>query len=815
MAALETKTKRGVTVSNKTIWLIASSTIALAIASQAAADTPSDNQAGGVPDVVVTAQKRSENVQSVPLSIVAKTGAQLTQAGVSNVEDLQRIVPDLTFVNIAQASGVAIRIRGFGTSANSSVDSDAAAYVDGVFIPRPGAILSSFLDVSNVEVLRGPQGTLFGRNSAMGAVAITTNSPNLKHTAGEISLSDGSYGATHVGGMVNLPISDTFGIRVAGFGETFGGYFKNALDGRTFGGHDTDAGRFSAKWEITPNLTWVGRVDYAQTTGDGFNLSQVDTSSLTAAQITSFTAHLGGPANTPTLAAGPSFTANQRLDNPSINDKQSGVSSDLTWNINDGYSLRLIDSFRSWKDTQVDGDIVFTPLDLLNRRGAFSSDSQSHELQFLSPKDKLLGGRLDYVAGLYFFGERYATTAVASLGSQYCTNVLPLAGKAALVPLCLASPQANASTVLFNQTTYSVAAYAQANFKITDTLTLTLGGRESEDKKNASFSSVDANPLAALVGLAENDPPLAIKTTKPTWRANLSWQITPRVMTFASVSTGYKAGGFGNAANTGSEPGTPAGLVAQRTFQPETTTDYELGIKSTFFARRLLVNADIFQTDLENFQDRSFNGYGFIIQNLGNIRARGFELDSQAQPIDHIKVDLSAAYLDSIYTADHKAPGLPGCSAAVLNSCVGYETIVGGNPTVQDLTGHTPDFAPKWQANAALEYDSSPFMGGHTLQVRGDVSYVGSMYTTNDDNPQSIVGSHTLFGARINLISPDKSWTLSAYGENLTDQKYFTLKAPQTLAAVLGVNSAVTGATLLRGYMGAPLTAGVSLKKTF
>ncbi len=804
-------------MSHSKLWLFASSMLALSLATPAfAADVePAAAGPAKIDEVIVTAQKRSENVQRVPLSIVAKTGAQLTQAGVNNVEDLERIVPGLTFTQNSQVSGVAIRVRGFGTAANSSVDSDAAAYIDGVFIPRPGAILSSFLDVSNVEVLRGPQGTLFGRNSAMGAIAITTNAPNVTRQSGEISLSEGSYGATHIGGMVNLPVSDTFAIRAAGFGETFGGFYKNSLDGRTFGAHDTDAGRLSAKWEVTPNLTWIGRADYAQTTGDGFALAQVDTSTATAAQITSYVAHLGGAANAPTLASDPSFTAHQRLDNPSVVDKQNGVASDLTWGFGEGYSLRLIDSFRHWQDLQTDGDVVMTPLDLLNRRGSFTSTSQSHELQLSSPKDKLLGGRLDYVAGLYFFGENYATTSATDFGSQFCTTILPLAGKAGLIPLCQAGAQTNAGVTLFNQRTNSFAGYAQANFKLTDDLTLTLGARESTDRKTGVFSQTNNNALAGLVGLPESDPGLKADVSKPTWRGNLSWQITPRVMAFASVSTGYKSGGFSNTADTGVLPATPAAAAAARTFAPETSTDYELGVKSTFFDRRLQVNADIFQTDLQNFQDRSWNGFGFVIQNLGNIRARGAELDAQILPIDHIKVDISGAYLNSVYSSDPTAPGLPGCSAAVLGSCVGYETIVGGNPTIQNLTGRPADFAPKWQGDAAVEYDSSPFMGGHTLQLRGDVSYVGSMYTTNDDNPQSIVGAHTLLGARVNLVSPDKSWTLSAYGENLTNEKYFTLKAQQPLAAVLGVNLAATGATLLRGYPGAPLTVGVSLKKTF
>jgi iron complex outermembrane receptor protein len=171
--------------------------------------------------------------------------------------------------------------------------------------------------------------------------------------------------------------------------------------------------------------------------------------------------------------------------------------------------------------------------------------------------------------------------------------------------------------------------------------------------------------------------------------------------------------------------------------------------------------------------------------------------------VDHIKIDFSGAYLNSIYTNNPTAPNLPGCTAATCG-------------LTQDLTGKPVDYAPKFQGDFAVEYDSSPFAGGLTAQVRGDVSYVDAMFTTNDNNPQGISVAHALLGARVNLISADKSWTLSVYGENLTDARYYTVTIEQPLAAVLpGVRVAATGASILRGVEGAPLTAGVSLKKTF
>ena len=165
-------------------------------------------------------------------------------------------------------------------------------------------------------------------------------------------------------------------------------------------------------------------------------------------------------------------------------------------------------------------------------------------------------------------------------------------------------------------------------------------------------------------------------------------------MTFVSYSTGYKSGGFNNGG------GATALTSASRTFLSETSDDVELGLKSTFFEHRLQIDADLYQTDLMNFQDRSFNGLTFIVRNAGDVRARGAEVEGVLRPIEHVSVDFGVAYLDSIFTANHAAPGLPACTGAV-GSC----------PLVQDLTGRTTTFAPKWTTDLGLEYDTSPFEG--------------------------------------------------------------------------------------------------------
>lgn len=780
-------------------WLALAGVIGVAGTAAAQAAAPpaapaADPPATAVEELVVTAQKRAENIQDVPLSIVAASDKQMEAKGVQSAVGLQRMIPNLRFDTNAQVTAVAVRIRGFGASSNTAIDPSVAPYIDGVYIPRPGAILSNFLDVQSVEVLRGPQGTLFGRNATVGAVSLRTFAPSTSGFSARVAGQAANYGSYQGEGMVNVPVTKDFAVRAAVLANTTDGFVKNRLDGKTYGASDTVAGRLSAKWTPTDALTWVGRLDYAHTSGDGVLLNQVDTSTATSQQLAIYTARLGG--NPPTLSFPPSFTANQRFDNLNLSDRQWGVASDLSWKFAGDYTLRLIDSYRDWKNQQSDGDVVFTPLDLLNRDAAFTSKAQSHELQLISPKGALLNGKLDFVAGLYYFDEDYGITEAFNLGSQYCSFVIGAAAPS-LVGACNAFPKQHAATELFQQSSKSYAGYLQATYAILPSLDAIVGVRGTHDEKTGSFVETLTNPTAAPVRAAENTPNLSFKDTQPNWRASLNWKITPDVLGFLTYSTGYKSGGFNSA-------GGAQALGQKRLFNSETSTDWEAGLKSIWLDRRLLLNVTAYRTELDQFQDRSFDGVSFIVRNAGSVRAQGAEVEGQFRPEQHTSVDFGFAYLDSKFTDNKNAPGLPACTGAA-NSC----------PLVQDLTGRPTTFAPKWTGNIGAQYETDPFLGGFTLALRSDVNFSSGMYTSNDLNPQSWTEGQTLWGGRATLTSPDRSLSLALYGENLTDQHYFGQKFPQILDAVFGVRIPSTGATLMRGFMNTPRTYGVRVVKTF
>jgi iron complex outermembrane receptor protein len=784
-------------MNHRNICLLGASCLALmatgapAFAAEAAAAAPDAAASGTIEEVVVTAQKRAESIQDVPLSIMAVSAKAMESKGVQDATDLERLVPNLRLDATAQQTGVAIRVRGMGAASNAAIDPSVAPYIDGVFIPRPGAALSTFLDVESVEVMRGPQGTLFGRNATVGALSLKTYAPDLGGFSAKVGAQAGSYGERQIDGMVNLPVNDKFGVRAAVLANSTDGFVKNKLDGKTYGQKDLVEGRLSAKWKPTDDLTWTGRLDYAHQSGDGVNLNQVDTSTASAAQLAAYTARLGG--NPSTLSYPPSFTANQLYKNLNLNDNQWGIASDLNYQVAGGYTLRLIDSYRDWKNEQSDGDVLFTPMDLLSRDSTFSSKSQSHELQFISPKGALLGGKLDFVSGLYYFDEDYKIGEAFNVGSQFCGFAAP----ASLVAVCNSFPKNGAANGAFTQNATSKAVYVQGTYAITPTLDFILGGRETWDKKSGTFVQTLQNPLLASTLRAPENTALSFSDSQPNWRANLSWHAAPGIMAFVTYSTGYKSGGLN------SSGGTPA-LGQRRLFNSETSQDWEAGVKSVMFDRRLQLNVTAYRTDLDNFQERSFDGTSFIVRNAGAVRAQGVELEGQAKPMANVSIDFAAAYLDSTFTANHTAPGLPGCTGAAT-SC----------PLSQDLTGRSTTFAPKWTGNLGAEYTTNPFAGGFTLTARADASYSDRYFSINDLNPQGVVDALTVYGSRLTLTGPDHSWAVALYGENLTDEHAFRTKFPQVLDQAFGVRNAATGATLLRGFMNTPRTWGVRVSKSF
>lgn len=735
-------------------------------------------------DIVVTAQKRAENVQDVPISIAAFSATTLQQANVIDVRDLQRIVPNFTAFRATQAANVRLNIRGIGAASNTATEPSVASFIDDIYVARPGAILTNFLDIESVEVLRGPQGTLQGRNASVGALSLRTATPRNRFEA-EASGEVGSFGRYKLTGMVNLPLSDTVAIRVAGLGQTVNGIWRNSIDGRTYGAQDDYAGRVSMRADLTPNLTWTVRADYARSTGDGFINSELLSDSISAAQLTGLNtrlASLGG--------AAPDVTLDNRIVSMRVSadleSKQWGLTSDLSLDLG-GHTLRLLNGYRDWRNNQTDGDTLSLSLAISTRFGDYVSKAQSHELQIISPDDALLDGRLSYVAGLFYYSEDYVIGENLSLDAQYCNVLVANATQRTACNAALAAGAGtNATDLLFTQSVESIAAYAQATMELLPTIDLTLGGRWTRDDKQGQFTQLVNTPFAATLRAAENTP-LDFTDDRFTWRASLNWNPSDDVMVFANYSTGYKSGGF----NSGG--GVPA-LGQRRLFANEAVKNYELGAKTSWMGGQFTLNATAFRMDIAGFQDRSFDGLSFVVRNAGNLRQQGVEMDAAIRPARNFAFTAALAYLDSEFTDYQGASGLPG---------------VGGT---RNITGAPNAFSPKWQGSVGIRWSGDVGSTGISWTLSPSVSFISDHYQgINDANPQNIQDGYATVQARLAISGPDDRWTVSVFGSNLTNQTYCQSRFYQTLGGALGLNNGVfAGSGAVRCLVAEPRSYGVN-----
>jgi len=788
--------------------------------SAAEPEAPAQTEAPAAPaddtQIVITAQKRSENVQDVPISVAAFSGATLEKMNVVNIEGLAKVTPNLNVAKGAQTSYVRLAIRGIGAASNTTVEPSVAAFLDGAYVPRVGAVISSMLDMESVEVLRGPQGTLFGRNASVGAVSFHTARPKFgDNVSGDVTAEIGNGDRYKLTGVVNVPIGDKAAFRFAGSQQWFKGYWHNDFDDKQVGGTDDSILRGSFRADVGP-VEWVFRADYAKIKGDAATNIDFDRSSVSEKQFAGITAFFGAPdTNLNDKHMNQFLTAH-------VNDEQWGLNSTLSWDVGGGSTVRLINAYRDWQNTQLDGDVVFTPSKLVSRTAPYDSKSQNHELQFISPTNQWLDGRLDLVAGLYYFHEKYEQGERLRLNSQFCKIVPNSALPSPPFPpgstqkmLCNQLLAASGGTVEdaavqdVHQTTDSYAAYAQANFHFTDQFFATLGGRYSKDQKEGSYDQQANVLLRTTVRAPESLTLPDIDDSRFTYRLGLNYEPSNDMLFFGTYSTGYKSAGYNSGAGFPSitQPGgagTPV-FPERRVFDRETTGDWELGAKTSWLDHKLTLNLTLYRMNIKGFQDRSFNGTSFTVRNAGNLRHQGFEFDGVAKPWRNVSLFASVAYLDSEFTDYPDASNWPGFGS------------IPGSPLTQDLKGKPATFAPKWSGRVGFDVNGDIGSGGYSWNFNSNLAFTSKFYggLVNDANPQTIVDGYTLLGARATLNGPGDRWSVSLFGNNLLDKQYEAgnlyqfLEGSGALASFFR-NGVFPGSTAVRRLHADPRTYGIS-----
>ena len=705
------------TTARRTALLGAAAVLALTAAAPAwAAETaPADNE---VAEITITAQKREEKLQDVPLSVAVVQGETLDSLKMNEATDISKVAPSVTFINSAGPRNFGFFVRGIGTStfAAETIEGSTGYVLDGVVLGQSGSALADLPDIQRLEVLRGPQGTLFGKNASAGVINIVTKRPAKEmevHLSGSWAWPDNER---KISGYVSGPITDTLRFSISGRRNKRDGIIDNVFDGRKF--NDRNDGGVRGKLEWAPNeaLTATATADYYKRSAD--------------CCLWTFASIGGAPGAPETLALAAGIVPGpdnfkQNLNGDVFSDSKSyGTSLQIDYQLGGGYTFTSISAYRRWftKDG-LDSDSA--PVNLLDVNFAFLKQNQvSQELRIASPT----GGFIDYVAGLYYF-----ETGVHSASTQiFATVPLPFFYRLAVI----------------DAETRNMAAFGQANINISDKFRLIAGARVLKEKVEADKYRDDAR-------LKLHDSATASKSDSAlVWRLGAQYDVTDDANLFATVTRGYKGGGYD----------TNIGVGTLRNVLPEKPTNYEIGVRTSWPALRLIANATVFFEKIEGYQSAGRDPLTatYPISN-GQAKTRGVEFELMGRPFQDIDFTarLSGSYVDARWGKFANAPCFGGQTVA--------EGCIGG--VAQDLTGARLPFSPMWQVNFGTHYETAI---GETWKLTTDTntSYRSKLLIAFPNNPRTEQKGYTIVDAAVGVGPTDGRWKASVFAKNLFDKDY-------------------------------------------
>lgn len=724
--------------------------LALAIAAIPAIGQTSDTitTAGGdgLDDIIVTAQRRGENLQSTPLAITALTGTTLRQQQITDVAAIQSVAPS---VQIGTGYGGArISIRGIGANnVSPGAETRVAYYLDGAYISRPEAILGTFFDISRIEVLRGPQGTLYGRNAIAGTINVITADPT-SELDGFVQGTVGNYGLIQTEGAVGGPLTDTLSIRVAGTTADRHGYGKNLFNGKTLDSLHSRGARAKLKFEPSSDFSLILSADYF-TQEDSFGILQ-----WVRPQYEGQDPREG--LTYPDAIFGYEISGNLRDQNVNVHPREKkevwGTAATARWKLNDNFSLTSITAYRRTAfDQQWDND--GSQLNIDNSYQRVRSKQFSQELQLSGEFD-----RAHFVAGLYYFNE-----------NQVGQTAVPLDR------LIIGLPAQYSQGLYYDGRlkAESYAAFGQFTYNFLPELSVDLGLRYSHEKKEKINERYQfdverpydpANPV--IPGTIIPYDSESQSSVDPKITVNV--KPDSKTLIYFTFARGFKSGGF----NLG-------GL--QPPFDAEKVSDFEGGIKADLLDNHLRVNLSAFHYKYTNLQVTETLGQIQTVKNAAAAKLTGAELELTAKPVAHVQFDFAGSVLHSRFTSFvTEDPARPALGAL-------------------DLSGNRLPQAPRYTMLAGAQYTLETAMGDFTL--RGEGNFVGRTYFSEYNLAPMSQKPYELFNAYLNFTSADGSWDGSLFIKNIGDK---------TILASANQGSTLNGAPVF-GALAPPRTYGARL----
>ncbi|MDM7964837.1 TonB-dependent receptor [Blastomonas fulva] len=827
--------------------------------SMAQAQDAQDSDAPEREVIIVTATLRAADVQDIPIAVTAVSPEQLDRQNVQDIKSLTSISPSFNVQSSqTESQGTSIRIRGVGTTGNNTgLESSVGVFIDGVYQSRPGIALGDLLDLERLEILRGPQGTLFGRNTSAGALNLTTKRPNLTKVEAFGNFTYGNYDFFNVQAGVSVPlVNDQLGLRVSGAYRKRDGFLNSVgVPGAESSNRDRYVIRGQLLWEPSSDISIRLIGDYAKATENC-----CDAVIVRETELQPFFAFHGLP-NDGVAVFGQSALNNLQTNSQQFlnNTEQYGFSGELKWDLGPA-QMTYIGSYRHFEaESAQESDFVSLNLFSTGRGSTAAAGfprtggpikTMTHELRF---QGSAFNDALDFLVGAYYSDEKIDEVQSMTLGTDYqravsagnfgnLAGVNPLFALTALgnggVPVNAAG---NFAVNRFRQDAESFSIFTHNVFNITDNLSLTLGARYVDEKKQGSFDQLAANspacqaivngvitgavpaalrggalgatcfPFATSVGLtvpgtggtvlASTIPGLPLprefnrvfKDDELTYTAQIAYNTNNGFLAYAGFSHGFKSGGFNLDPAAAANGANPA-------FNSEKVDAYEAGIKTEFANGRIRANLALFHMDMTDFQVLEFTGVQFQTFNVAAAKSTGAELEMFGQFDSGISVNVAVTYADARY------PG--NCANGVVGNAATLQT-------VRSLCGADLTNAPKFNGVAGITYDNQITDSGWKMLANFNINYSDDRRTSTsplDTNglpiPLDIQQSYFKMNARLGFTTPDDRFSFELWGTNLNNEITRGITANTPLRGGAGTRSRI-------GFVEEPRMYGITLRAKY
>lgn len=746
-------------------------------------------------EVIVTSQKREQSLQDVPIAVSALSAEKMESAGILDIRDVSRLVPSLEVQSNVSAASTTFRLRRVGNLGNiPTFESAVGVFIDGAYRMRSVFGASDLFDLERIEVLRGPQSTLYGKNVTAGVIGMYTKAPSDTFTwNGEITsgIIDAPEDATllRAKGGVSGPLTDSLS---GSLGFSYG-YHQETMTQALVGGVGEDANdldRYSIRgqlqWDITDSLDArliVGTVnqDDKSYTPDFF----YDPNGFLPIILGTYQAFgVSTPCtdNDPHNRVGCTRTASLT----EFESKEATLI--LNYGMAKDWTMTSITSWDWFSSIVLQNDIMQVSSPILKYHDTQESESFQQELRFVSAG----GETVDWLAGVFYYTNKFkhgddGKTPIFLYDSLSAHPAVLAIHQALLgLPIPAAAPGQLGFFDSFQDTDY-LGVFGQSTWNVNDRFSITAGLRWQEEEKDAGVRHFVNDPTPSVLSLLLSPPWVGGKlnrsTDKVTWSLSPQYYPSDDTMLFLTVANGFKSGGFNT--NFGSIP------IDLREFQDEDIMHYEAGFKSTLMGGRMRLGGSIFMTDYDDYQDAAFVGAQFTVGNADAVELKGFELDGSMLIGDGLTADFAISYADLEYKTNINGQCYPG---RVPDSPV--------NPFACDLSGEKPINAPEWKTHIGLQYDRAVSFGD--FYARGDWSWTDDYNTSFSADPRLVQEAYSWVNLRTGIRWDHFEVVL--WVDNLLDETVVNLEAVLNIYA---------GDGSYQSYLQAPRSYGVTFRAAF